>query len=211
MMEQINQELKVYIETNILPLYQGFDTAHGLAHVRQVLENSLSLIPAARELFGEVDAGMVYAIAAYHDTGLQFGRENHEKTSGAYLLADKNLSQWFSPGQIRTMGEAVEDHRASSGKEPRSVYGRIVSEADRDIDPKRIVRRVMEYGLATKPELSEEAQVRRAVEHIREKYGEGGYMRRYLPCPKNEQGLATLRKWLCTGEIYELCRKHLKI
>ncbi len=210
-MEQINQELKAYIEKNILPLYQGFDAAHGPEHVGQVLENSLSLIPAARELFGEVDADMVYAIAAYHDTGLRFGRENHEKTSGACLLGDKALLQWFSPGQITTMQEAIEDHRASSGREPRSVYGRIVSEADRDIDPERIARRVMEYGLATQPELAEEAQVRRAVEHIREKYGEGGYMHRYLPCPKNERGLAALRKWLETGEIYELCRKHLKI
>ena len=207
-MEGINKGLQGYIEGDILPLYQHFDQAHGPGHVRQVIGNSLALLPVARELYGEVDADMVYTVAAYHDTGLQYGRENHGVASGRYLLADQNLRQWFTPGQLETMRDAVEDHRASARGEPRSVYGRIVSEADRDLDPVRIVRRTMEYGAALHPALTPRQQVRRAVDHIREKYGEGGYMRCYLPCPKNEEGLATLREWLGTGEIWAACEKY---
>ena len=106
------------------------------------------------------------------------------------------------------MAQAVEDHRASGGREPRSVYGKIVSEADRDIDPERIVQRTMAYGKYRCPQLGEEGQVQRAVEHIREKYGEGGYLKLWLHSPRNQAGLDTLRKWLSTGELEEVCRKY---
>lgn len=207
-MDGINRELKEYVEQSILPLYQHFDQAHGPDHARHVIESSLELLPVARELYGQVDTEMVYAIAAYHDTGLQFGREDHGVTSGQYLLADKALRRWFSQEQLEVMRDAVEDHRASAGRGPRSVYGRIVSEADRDIDPERIVQRCMQYGYAHYPELSLAEQVQRAIDHMKNKYGEAGYLKRWLPCKKNEEGLHTLRRWLETGEMIEVCRKY---
>lgn len=98
-------------------------------HARTVIEQSLAL---ARHY--QVDRQMVYAIAAYHDVGLEKGREMHHIHSGEILAADTKLRQWFSPQQIAVMREAVEDHRASSDHEPRTIYGRIVAEADRCID-----------------------------------------------------------------------------
>lgn len=210
MMGEINRGLQGYIQQAILPLYQGFDQAHDLEHVRHVIENSLELVPVARELYGDVDADMVYTVAAYHDTGLQAGRENHGVTSGRYLMADQNLRQWFTPGQLEAMRDAVEDHRASSGHEPRSVYGRIISEADRDIDPERIVRRVIEYGYARYLDLNDEERVEGAIAHMKNKYGEGGYMHRYLPCKRNEEGLARLRRMLETGQAAAVCRKYIR-
>ena len=106
------------------------------------------------------------------------------------------------------MAQAVEDHRASVDREPRSLYGKIVSEADRDIDPERIVRRVMEYGKARFPEKDTSWQVRRAVEHIREKNGEGGYLKLWLHSPRNQAGLDKLRQWLATGELEEVCKRY---
>jgi uncharacterized protein len=41
------------------------------------------------------------------------------------------------------MKEAVEDHRASSSRQPRSIYGKIVAEADRDIDTHEIFLRAI--------------------------------------------------------------------
>ncbi len=35
------------------------------------------------------------------------------------------------------------------------------------------------------------------------------YLHLWLPCPRNEQGLATLREWLRTGELEWRCRKYL--
>lgn len=210
MMEKINQELREYIQQAVLPLYEHFDPAHGPDHVRHVIDNSLELIPAAWELYGEADPNMVYAIAAYHDTGLQYGREDHGITSGRYLMADENLRRWFTPEQLAVMRDAVEDHRASGGHEPRTVYGRIVSEADRDIDPERIAERCMQYGYARYPEMTDEQRVARAALHMKNKYGEGGYMKPAMPCKKNEEGLAKLRHMLETGEICEVCRKYIR-
>ena len=142
----MNQELENYIEDNIIPLYDHFDKAHQRDHVRMVIRQSLDL--AAKM---EVDANMVYAIAAYHDIGLCEGRDRHHIVSAQMLLADDELRKWFTESQLHTMAEAVEDHRASSDHAPRSLYGRIVAEADRFIDPDTIIRRTVQFGLEHYP------------------------------------------------------------
>lgn len=204
MKEWLEPELENYVKEQVLPRYEESDPAHGLAHVCQVVENSREL---ARPL--DVEWRMVYVVAAYHDIGIPVkGRENHEKTSAQILREDTALSRWFTQDEVETMAQAVEDHRASTGREPRSLYGRIVSEADRDIDPERIVRRCMEYGKAKFPQMDEEWQIRRTVDYVRERYGEGGYIRLWLPSPQNKRGIEVLREWLKTGELEEVCRKY---
>ena len=128
---QPSEELKNHIETEIIPRYESFDAAHGTDHVRTVIAQSLDL---ARHY--DVDADMIYAVAAYHDTGLARGRELHHIHSGEILLADTELRRWFTAEQLAVMRDAVEDHRASSDHAPRTIYGRIVAEADRCIDPR---------------------------------------------------------------------------
>ena len=201
---QIPEDLRDYGEGEILPRYADADPAHGPAHVRQVLANSRELLEGL-----EVDPRMVYVVAIYHDLGIpSFGRKDHEKTSARLLREDPALGRWFSAEEVETMAQAIEDHRASSGREPRSLYGKIVSEADRDIDPERIVRRCMAYGRSHFPQLTGEEQVARAVQHIREKYGEEGYVTLWLHCPRNQAGLDTLRRWLATGELEEVCKRY---
>ena len=204
-MKEITESLRKYAEEKILPLYENCDAAHGPEHIRTVIENSMELAESL-----DVDVDMVYTVAVYHDVGVRFGRKDHEETSAKWLREDEALKRWFTGEQINMMGEAVEDHRASRQEPPRNLYGRIVSEADRDLEPERIVRRCTEYGLEYFPEMNEEQQIDRTANHIREKYGEGGYLHLGLPCPKNERGLATLRDWLRTGEIRDRCRAVLK-
>jgi uncharacterized protein len=134
-------KLQDYIEQQILPRYDSFDSAHTRTHVENVIRNSAELA----KLYN-ADAQMCYVIAAYHDLGCCEGREQHHIVSGRIIVADKNLTQWFTREQIETMKEAVEDHRASSDHEPRSLYGKIVAEADRDIDPDTTLRRTVQFG-----------------------------------------------------------------
>lgn len=197
-------DLKQYIDGHILPLYADHDAAHGPDHVRMVLENSFDLIADL-----DVDPNMVYTVAAYHDVGIRFGRKDHEIISGKWLWEDRALERWFTAQQRAVMREAVEDHRASRREPPRNIYGCIVSEADRDLTPERIVRRCMEFEKAYYPDMSDEELIRRAAEHIEDKYGEEGYLRLWMACPRNEQGLAVLRHWLRTGEIREICKRFL--
>ena len=67
------------------------------------------------------------------------------------------------------MKEAVEDHRASNKHVPRSIYGKIVAEADRIIDPDITLRRTVQYGLSNYPELDKEKQYIRFLTHLKEK------------------------------------------
>lgn len=184
----MNKDLEQYIEREIIPCYEHFDKAHRTDHVRTVIAQSLVLAEHYN-----IDTDMVYTIAAYHDTGLENGRENHHIDAGKILSADPTLCRWFTPEQIQTMREAVEDHRASSGHEPRTIYGRIVAEADRVIEPAIIVRRTVQYGIANYPELNREAQYERCLAHLLNKYAESGYLQLWIPESDNAGRLEELR------------------
>ena len=187
--ETITPSLKSYVEEQIIPRYRNFDRAHDEEHARTVIRRSLELAEAY-----DVDTDMVYAIAAYHDTGLVNGREKHHLDAGRILAADRELRRWFSEEQIRTMREAVEDHRASSKNAPRSIYGRIVAEADRVIDAATIIRRTVQYGLAHYPTLDREGHYARCMEHLQQKYAEGGYLQLWIEESENARRLEELRQ-----------------
>ena len=152
----IQPQLKAYIEQEILPRYDHFDAAHQRNHADEVIARSLALAEHY-----EVNKDMVYAIAAYHDTGLSEGRDTH--------------------------------HLASSGHEPRSIYGKIVAEADRLITPEKVIRRTIQFGLDHYPELDMEGQYRRFRAHLMEKYSDTGYLRLWLPESENAPRLEELR------------------
>ena len=184
----MNQECIDYIESEILPRYASFDKAHQNDHVERVIQESLRLAQ-----FYEVNPDMVYVIAAYHDVGLVEERERHHLVSGCLLQADRKLCNWFSEEEIRVMKEAVEDHRASNKHEPRSIYGKIVSEADRVIDAETTFRRTVQSGLSHYPEMSPEEHYLRFRDHLITKYGEGGYLKLWIPQSDNAERLQEIR------------------
>jgi uncharacterized protein len=184
----VNLELMSFVETQILPRYTAFGRSHGLAHVQRVIANSLQL---ARQV--GVDINMVYTIAAYHDLGMSGPRAIHHLTGGKILAQDARLKKWFSPDQIKIMKEAVEDHRASLSHAPRSIYGKIVAEADRDLEPTVVFTRAVEYGLEHNPEYTEEEQWKRFSKHVEEKYGNNGYLHLWIPGSPNEAYLKQVR------------------
>lgn len=184
----IRPELQAYVEAEILPRYDSFDKAHRRPHVERVIRDALALAE-----FYPVDRDMIYAAAAYHDTGLCADRATHHLVSGRIIREDPALLRWFSPEQIETVAQAAEDHRASLDHEPRSLYGRIIAEADRQIEPETIVRRTVQFGLAHYPELSREEHWQRALDHLHEKYAAGGYLRLWIPESPNAAKLAELR------------------
>jgi uncharacterized protein len=178
-----------FIETKILPKYTEFDRAHNLEHVTRVIRRSLDLVKTTG-----ADINMVYTIAAYHDLGMSGPRAIHHITGGKILAADSRLKKWFTPEKIKIMKEAVEDHRASASRSPRSLYGKIIAEADRDIDVDVVIRRTIQYGLGNYPELDKEGHWKRFKEHLDSKYSVNGYIRLWLPKSPNEKNLNDLRR-----------------
>lgn len=188
MNKTVSLDLMEFVETNILPKYASFDKAHGLAHVTQVIRRALVL--------GRVtgaDMNMVYAIAAYHDIGMSGPRAIHHITGGRILAQDARLKRWFTTEQIKIMKEAVEDHRASASHSPRSIYGKIVAEADRDMTPDVVFRRAVQFGLSNYPELDREHQWLRFKKHIDSKYSVHGYIRLWISGSENERNLQEVR------------------
>ena len=181
-------ELTDYIEAEILPRYDAFDKAHDRTHANTVISQSLKLAQHY-----DVNIEMVYTIAAYHDTGLCEGREQHHTASAQIIRNDRRLKELFTADEIEIMAEAVEDHRASGSKQPRSIYGKIVAEADRIIDSRTIMKRTIQYGLAHYPSLTATEHIERAIAHIKEKYGEGGYLRLWIPESDNAARLQDFR------------------
>ena len=178
-----------YIETEIIPRYEHFDKAHNLSHVQTVIDESLALA----KLYPQADERLVYTIAAYHDTGLCRDRATHHLVSGEIIAADANLLQWFDKAEIKIMREAVEDHRASTDHEPRSIYGKIVAEADRIIDADITLRRTVQYGLKQNPTADEAWHYQRFHKHLMEKYAPGGYLKLWFPDSKNAGRLKELQ------------------
>ena len=177
-----------YIETEIIPRYAAFDKAHREDHARAVIERALAM--------GKnypVNEDVLYAAAACHDLGLAVDRKTHHLESGRIIRADERLREWFSPEQIETIAQAAEDHRASATTPPRSIYGALVAEADRMIVPETIIRRTVQFGLSHYPELDKEGHWERTLEHLNEKYAEGGYLHLLIPGSPNEEPLARLR------------------
>ena len=185
----VNPAIIAYIKQEILPRYEHFDAAHQRNHADEVIERSLAL---AKHY--EVDNDMVYTIAAYHDTGLCEGRDTHHLVSGRIIREDKKLRDWFTEDQIETMAQAAEDHRASSGHEPRSIYGKIVAEADRLISPEKVIRRTIQFTQDHFPDYDKEQQYQRFREHLMEKYSDTGYLKLWLPESENVPRLEELRK-----------------
>ena len=138
---KINKELQNYIETFIFPSYSKNDLGHNINHIMYVIDRSLKFASTIKD----INYDMVYNIAAYHDIGHYIDALNHEKISAEILQNDSNLTKFFTTKQIKIMSEAVYDHRASMKNNPRSIYGKIVSSADRETRVDSQLQRMYEY------------------------------------------------------------------
>lgn len=205
----IPETLEKYLYGEIVPRYAAFDAAHREDHALTVMEQSMKLL-ADRSgwLAGnpepqwavEVDPAMLLTAAACHDLGLSGGRDRHHLDSGVIIRADKRLREWFDQEQIEVIAQAAEDHRASGKTPPRSIYGMLVAEADRVIDGPTIIVRTLQYGMKHYPDLDRQGHIDRAIAHLREKYGYGGYLRLWIPWSDNALRLNELREVIADDE-----------
>ena len=192
----MRESLERYIFNEIVPKYSSFDTAHKEDHALTVISQAMNLLermPEDVRNVQEINEEMLITAAACHDLGLVNGRERHHLDSGTIIRSDERLREWFTQEQIETIAQAAEDHRASGKSEPRSMYGMLVAEADRVIDGETIIRRTIQFGFNNYPGLDREGHIRRAIDHLREKYGRGGYLKLWIPWSDNAARLSALQ------------------
>ena len=208
-------EINHYIYEVIVPQYAGFDAAHKEDHALTVIDQAMKLLDEMQEWVKgqaeadpqwkvDVDREVLKMAAACHDLGLVNGRDRHHLDSGEIIRNDAVLRQWFSEEEIETIAQAAEDHRASGTSEPRSIYGKIVAEADRVIEGETIIRRTIQFGFKHYPDLGREGHMQRAVDHLKEKYGRGGYLKLWIPWSDNAARLNALQDVIADDEAIRL-------
>lgn len=195
----VRQEVKNYIEKNVFPEYSKNEVGHGLSHIQYVIDRSFELV---KENELDVNPDMVYVIAAYHDIGHHIDSKTHEKISAEIMSKDKGLKKFFSKEELKMIQEAIEDHRASSKEDPRSIYGKIVSSADRNHTVEDCYSRTYTYGKKLDPNATDEELFLRAYDVLVKKFGEGGYAKFYFKDSKYENFLKELRTLLSNKEDF---------
>ena len=204
----INKELKEYIENNIFPEYNKNEIGHGINHIKYVIDRSMELV---KENNLDVNLDMVYVIASYHDIGHHIDSKNHEIISADIMSKDKNLEKFFTKEELIIIKEAIEDHRASSNHEPRTIYGKIVSSADRNNTIEDCLERTYTYGKKLNPNLTDEELYERAYNVLVNKFGIDGYAKFYFKDKKYEDFLIKIRKLLeDKNKFIKTQRKYIK-
>lgn len=168
---EVNSELQTYVEKHIFPEYVLNDPGHQIGHIHFCIRRSLGF---AKQL-GGINCDSVYAIAAYHDIAHHINYLEHERLSAERFQQDRGVHRFFEPEEIKIIAEAIYDHRSTMDGEPRSVYGKIVSSADRNVSVKAALTRSFEYRVAHGPETSIEEKIEGCRKHLIEKYGRDGY------------------------------------
>ena len=169
----INKELKKYIKKKILPKYTLNDEGHNIKHINYVIKRSIKF----SKTVSNIDKEIVYTVATYHDLGYYKDPKNHEKIAAEIFKNDNNIKSFFTEEEINLIIEAIEDHRASKGIDPRNIYGKIIASADKNVFVDDIIKRtyiyIIKYDGVDKNNF--ECIFNKIKEHIKEKYGKKGY------------------------------------
>lgn len=206
----VNKQLKEYIQDNIFKIYDLNRDSHNINHIKYVLERAFEL---SKPFEKDIDYNMLYTAVTYHDIGDHIDRATHEKISAKWMMDDENLNRFFNNEQKVIIKEAIEDHRASGKNVPRSIYGKILASADRNIDIDAFFQRSCAFGLEHYKELSLEEQIDRAYEHAIKKFGKNGYAvnKFFVQDDKYSKYLIELQDLIENkDEFYKRCNSVLK-
>ena len=180
----IRKELLKYISESVKPLYKTFDKAHNLSHFKFVTTNCVNYAKVLKERGEDVSLEIAYVVGAFHDVGISKGREGHAKSSGKIVRKDTGLKKFFDDETIEIIAEACEDHSSHLEYIPRSVYGKIVGDADRNNSLYLVFSRPIKYGLKNDKGLSKDEQISSVYDFVNKKFGRKGYVKYWLDIPE---------------------------
>ena len=204
-------EVLAHLMENVFPNYYLNDEGHGLSHIAYVLRRSIYFAKQAMKEYPYINLEFVEVVAIYHDAGHHIDKKNHEKVSAEMLREDKELEKFFTADEIELMAVAVEDHRASADHEPRSIYGKIVSTADRSNSIENCLERTYTYRRKNYPSISDDEIFEGAYQHLVQKFGPQGYAKFYFHDEEYEQFLTDIRSLLSDKDKYiETQREFIK-
>lgn len=202
----VNQDLYNYVTNDIFKMYELNGKSHNKDHVNDVLNRALEI----SEKYNDLNKDMLFTAVAFHDVGDHIDRKNHEIISAQIMMEDKYLNNFFNSEQKEIIKQAIEDHRSSKGKIPKSIYGKILASADKNIDVNGYFYKACEYQLEHYKENTEDQQLDKVYEHAVEKFGKNGYAvdKYYVQDDKYTKYLQQLQDLIEDKErFYEIARK----
>lgn len=196
----IKPKLKEFIENKVFPIYSTFDKGHDLNHITAVIERAFQLYNFLND--NSIDINLVYASAALHDIGIAVERKNHALHSQEFVINCDELKQIFNKEEILIIAQAVADHSTSKGIEPRSIYGKIVSDADKDDDLEISLLRAYEYTKKYYPNFSEEECLDNVYKQLQFKFGEEGKVKFWINSDNQEKFKQKMKELAINKNLY---------
>lgn len=205
----LNTELTSFIEQEIYPIYDTFDKGHNMNHILAVIERALEMAKNIED----IDINIVYAAAALHDIGIQVARKGHAMHSSNFVKNCVPLRRFFTEEEIQIIADATADHSTSAGIEPRTIYGKIVCDADKDDDLEISLLRAYEFVKKYYPLYSEEECLDNVYEQLCLKFGEDAKVKFYIGTASqraffNRMHELALNKDEYLRTIKEIIKKH---
>ena len=205
----IDKNLYNYLQENILPKYEKNIGGHDVSHINYVINRSFEII---QEFNLDVNYNIVYTTAMYHDIGYKKDPDNHEIVSSQIFDSDNNIKSFFSKDDQKIIHEAIVDHRASLEYEPRSIYGKIVSSADREISVENMLIRSLKYQRdkhkAENPTLDDIIEY--SYKKLSSKYGKtNGYAKMYYKDKKYNDYIEEINILLDSKELFKEKEKEI--
>lgn len=189
----VNNSLKDYIKKNIHPLYKDNFIGDGVDRIDYVIKRSERII---EENNLQIDNDILYTAISYHDIRVNNEEKNHELISADIMFKDDFLKKYFSEEQRKIIKEAIEDQRANAEKEPRNIYGKILSSASRNSTVEQCLKRSYFYGKKKNPDFQDEKIYEESYNALLKKFGKNGYAKFYFKDSEYEKFLEDIREIL---------------
>lgn len=167
--KNVNPALKKYIAENIFPEYEKNDGGHNIAHILEVIRRGFALNDTFK--LG-LDDNMIYAITSCHDWGKYEDHTIHHLIAAKNFMNDENMKKFFTNEERQTIKEAIEDHRSSREEEPRSIYEKLISSADRNTRIEIVFIRSFFVAKERMPEENIEEYLDFTIKRLSKKYDE---------------------------------------
>lgn len=205
----IDKNLYNYLQENILPKYEKNIGGHDVSHINYVINRAFEII---QEFKLDINYNIVYTTAMYHDIGYKKDPDNHEIVSAQIFDSDNNIKRFFNKDDQKIIHEAIVDHRASLEYEPRSIYGKIVSSADREISVENMLIRSLKYQRdkhkAENPTLDD--IIEHSYKKLSSKYGKvNGYAKMYYKDKKYNDYIEEINILLDSKELFKEKEKEI--
>lgn len=170
-------ELRDQIIKDFSDKWEINDKAHRQNHFEAVFQCALRI---SKDLELEYDPKLMLFVAYFHDM-FAWSRVNHHELSWHWMMSTDHplILKNLSASETTMVAWACHQHRASFKGKFKGPFSELMNSADRELpgNVQQMLDRAVKFREKLHPEMSEDERMAGAIEHLKEKFGAGGYAR----------------------------------